>query len=92
VTDRDQLTAIPTAVTLGGTHPRPVHAWAGPWPADDRWWLGPGSSAEAEAEAGAELYPAARARVQVLVGGKGSQTALLLAYHKGSWTVQAHYD
>jgi protein ImuB len=80
VTPRDQLTAQPVTVGVNGAVPRPVQSWAGPWPADERWWI--------------PTHPDRRARLQVLLGtpGKPPQTALLLAYHNGNWTIQAHYD
>ncbi len=56
VTGRGQITAAPCRVAIddGGT-PLPVVAWAGPWPADERWWA-PGERRR-------------RARCQVLTAG-----------------------
>ena len=38
VTGRGLVTADPVRVTVGGGRPQDVAAWAGPWPADERWW------------------------------------------------------
>jgi protein ImuB len=38
VTGRGAVTAPPAGVAVDGTGPRRVVAWAGPWPADERWW------------------------------------------------------
>lgn len=37
VTGRGELTSQPSVV-VGATRRRTVQAWAGPWPADERWW------------------------------------------------------
>jgi protein ImuB len=37
VTGRGLVTAEPARVTIGGRVDE-VTAWAGPWPADERWW------------------------------------------------------
>jgi protein ImuB len=37
VTARFELTGRPHRVALAG-RPGEVHGWAGPWPADERWW------------------------------------------------------
>jgi protein ImuB len=76
LTERDQLTAKPSEVGVNGGRPRPVRAWAGPWPADERWW----DNGEPQA------------RIQVLLGDEPAQMGLLLAYRQGAWTVQGHYD
>lgn len=39
LTERNRLTAEPRRVVTGGGRSRPVAAWAGPWPLDERWWL-----------------------------------------------------
>jgi protein ImuB len=77
VTDRDLLTAQPAQVSVNGGAPRPVTAWAGPWPSDERWW---------------DQAPRCQARLQVLLGQEPAQAALLLAYDQNTWTVHAHYD
>jgi protein ImuB len=38
VTGRYELTGKPCQVKVNGGRPRQVLAWAGPWPADERWW------------------------------------------------------
>jgi protein ImuB len=77
VTERDQLTGPPSKVGINGAQPRPVHAWAGPWPADDRWW---------------NNKQERQVRFQVLLGEEPAQIGLLLSYRQGIWQVQAHYD
>ncbi len=37
VSGRGELTAPPVALVVAGRR-RPVVAWAGPWPVDQRWW------------------------------------------------------
>ena len=38
VTGRGALTAEPVALRVREADPVAVEAWAGPWPADERWW------------------------------------------------------
>lgn len=76
VTARGVLTAEPVALRQGA-RARPVLAWAGPWPVDERWW------------APAEARRAVRA--QVLLGGE-EETALLLGCTDGRWQVEGVYD
>jgi protein ImuB len=38
---RGEMSGSPAAILLGGAKVSPVVAWAGPWPADERWWEGP---------------------------------------------------
>ncbi len=38
VTGRGVLTADPARLAVRGGDPVPIEAWAGPWPADERWW------------------------------------------------------
>ncbi|MDA8380238.1 MAG: hypothetical protein M0020_05335 [Actinomycetota bacterium] len=38
VTARGAITAPPARISAGGGPWEPVVAWAGPWPADERWW------------------------------------------------------
>ncbi|MDQ1675522.1 MAG: protein ImuB [Actinomycetota bacterium] len=87
VTGRHAVTAPPAELGIGGKR-RPVLAWAGPWPADERWW-----------DAAAARR---RARFQVVVAGDvlpesdgddGVEgTALLLVLEGGRWWVEAVYD
>ena len=75
VTPRYELTGRPDRVVLSG-NPREVRAWAGPWPADERWW---------------ELESArVRARLQVVLAG-GDQALLLVREHD-RWAVEGVYD
>ena len=37
VTGRGAITAVP-AVLVRGRRREPIHAWAGPWPVEERWW------------------------------------------------------
>ncbi|MDQ3385644.1 MAG: DNA polymerase Y family protein, partial [Actinomycetota bacterium] len=38
VTGRGLVTAEPALVAIGAARAQTVCAWAGPWPADERWW------------------------------------------------------
>jgi protein ImuB len=78
VTARDELTARPASLSLGGRPPRRVRAWAGPWSADERWWTTPGR----------------RSRLQILLeeSEEDTQTALLLVLAGEKWTVEGIYD
>ncbi len=38
VSGRGELSGEPALVSRGRLRPRSVQAWAGPWPADERWW------------------------------------------------------
>jgi protein ImuB len=38
VTGRAVVSAPPARMSAGGTPDLAVTAWAGPWPADERWW------------------------------------------------------
>ncbi len=38
VTGRGTATGVPARVAIAGRGWAPVTAWAGPWPADERWW------------------------------------------------------
>jgi protein ImuB len=38
VTARVVLSAVPDRVSVAGGGPDEVTSWAGPWPADERWW------------------------------------------------------
>jgi protein ImuB len=54
VTGRGVLTDVPVALSVDGGPPLTVSAWAGPWPADERWWT---------------PDPRRRARLQLVVEG-----------------------
>jgi protein ImuB len=38
VSGRALLSAEPSRISVGGGPWREIRAWAGPWPAADRWW------------------------------------------------------
>jgi protein ImuB len=38
VSGRGELSAPPATLTIDGRDPKPITAWAGPWPLDERWW------------------------------------------------------
>jgi protein ImuB len=38
VSARGELSSPPVSLALAGGRPRLVTAWAGPWPAEERWW------------------------------------------------------
>jgi protein ImuB len=80
ISARHELTGHPCQVSVDGARPRRVHAWAGPWATDERWWA----------------TPCRRARLQVLLAPEKSeedtQTALLLVLSGERWTVEGIYD
>ncbi|MBS4753744.1 DNA polymerase Y family protein [Nocardioides sp. zg-ZUI104] len=76
VTERGMVTGEPVRIRLGRQW-CPVAAWAGPWPVDEGWWLGPGAGGRV-------------ARFQ-LVGVDGR--AWLLRWEEGGcWWAEAAYD
>ncbi len=89
VTGRAEVSGEPVAARYDGRL-RPVLAWAGPWPVDERWWDP------------AEAHRAVRA--QVLLGesgpggsgpgeaGTGERLALLLRCSQGRWQLEGVYD
>ncbi|HWJ10045.1 MAG TPA: DNA polymerase Y family protein, partial [Nocardioides sp.] len=77
VTSRGQVTGPPWRFRIGRRW-QPVAAWAGPWPVDDSWWLGPGS------------VGGRAARFQVV--GVDGRAWLLCWRSPGSWEVEAAYD
>lgn len=82
VDERQMISAEPAWVAVDGCRALPVHGWAGPWPVDQRWWDAAG-------------WRGSRIQV-VLTGSDGGdaegETALLLAYREGRWTVAGRYD
>jgi protein ImuB len=56
VDGRVLVSAAPAQVRVADGPWLPVEAWAGPWPADERWWDPPSHRR--------------RARLQVLAGGR----------------------
>jgi protein ImuB len=41
VSGRGMLDEMPATLAIGRAAPVPVTAWAGPWPAEERWWDAP---------------------------------------------------
>ena len=78
VDERDVLSAVPAVLVDGGRR-RPIEAWAGPWPVDERWW-------------DPERGKGRTARVQVLLGDEGESRALLLCYRQRRWYVEGAYE
>lgn len=77
ITDRFEPTGEPDRVVING-RARKVLAWAGPWPADERWW---------EPEQARR-----RARMQVVLGDDARQSAFLLVNDNQRWLVEGWYD
>ena len=73
---RGLATAAPARVSVGGGPWADVAGWAGPWPADERWW-DPAAHRR-------------RARFQVELANSGA--AHLLVLEGGRWWVEATYD
>ncbi|KQR97332.1 DNA polymerase [Williamsia sp. Leaf354] len=76
VTRRGMFSAEPTTVTWG-SRSWDLLWWAGPWPADERWWAAPGEQV------------GTHARAQVLLN---DSRALLLRYQQQGWTVEGVYE
>lgn len=76
VTGRYEVTAPPARLSVDGGRWTDVVGWAGPWPADERWW-----------DAAAHRR---RARFQVVAGA--DRAAWLLALEAGRWWAEASYD
>jgi protein ImuB len=62
VSGRSVLTAEPAELSVHGDAWRPIEAWAGPWPAEERWW---------DPDAARR-----RARFQMVAGGRALLLAL----------------
>jgi len=77
VTGRHVLTGLPAQVRLGDGPGRDVLAWAGPWPADERWW--------------SPVQARRRAWLQVVLEG-AEPSAFLLALESGRWQLAGVYD
>lgn len=85
---RDRVAAAahrhPSSGHVGGDHgpvwdaPRPVEAWAGPWPIAQRWW-----SDDASRMAFAQI---------AVRGPDDDEAALLVAFTEGRWVLEALYD
>jgi protein ImuB len=80
VTGRHLLTGLPAEVRLGDSAGRTVRSWAGPWPADERWW--------------SPVQARRRAWLQVVLDGAQSAepSAFLLALEGGTWQLAGIYD
>jgi protein ImuB len=87
LSERATLTAVPARIAVGGTSPRRVVSWAGPWPVAERWWE-PGEG---------QL----RVWLQVVLAGEpdeppdgrnGEPLAVLLAHIGSRWEVAGIYD
>jgi protein ImuB len=76
VSGRGDVSAPPAVVVLDG-RPWPVVAWAGPWPAEERWW-DPATHRR-------------RARLQVVVSGDAGDDAHLVVLEHGRWSLEASY-
>jgi protein ImuB len=81
VDERQMISAEPAWVAMEGHRAFPVRGWAGPWPVDQRWWDAAGWRGS---------------RIQVVLAGTDEdaegETALLLVYREGRWTVAGRYD
>ncbi len=106
VTGRYAITAPPAWVAVGGRPPRAVLSWAGPWPAEERWWDRIGARRRARCQvlvtSGAADDPAPAGPVRLTgrdAGGGASEapievagTGLLLVLAGSQWWVEAMYD
>jgi protein ImuB len=77
VTDRLAMSGVPVDVVIGKERPVAVTGWAGPWPAQERWW------APAEASIVVRLQLSLADGRALLVTGSGVA---------GSWRLEASYD
>ncbi len=80
VSERGAVTRPPTRLRIGGETPVSVTSWAGPWPADERWW-DPASAARV-------------ARMQLVdVRGRAYLVAgEMSADHTPGWFLEGIYD
>jgi protein ImuB len=67
ISARGDMSGTPATLSLGHQAPRPVTAWAGPWPAEERWWDGDASRRRARVQLG---LADGTAYVAVLEGGR----------------------
>lgn len=79
VTGRGELSGEPAGLVLDG-RARAVQAWAGPWPAVERWW-DPAAARRVD-----------RVQVVLTAAGPDPEQALLLRRDEGGWRVEGHYD
>lgn len=76
VSSRYAISAPPARLRVGDDPARAVLSWAGPWPAEERWW-----------DAGT-----AAVRVRVQVATSDGTGWLLVRNEDGRWWVEAVYD
>lgn len=76
VSGRGLQSAVPARLSIEGGAWIPVEAWAGPWPADERWWDPDPKSRHR------------RARLQVALS---DGTAHLCILENGAWCLEATY-
>ena len=67
VTGRFLVTAAPAAVAVDGGEPVAVDGWAGPWPAEERWWDPEGAGRRARVQV---RLADGRALLLVISGGR----------------------
>jgi protein ImuB len=79
------VSAEPAWVAVDGGRALPVRGWAGPWPVDQRWW-------DAAGWRGSRMQVVLAGVDEGDEGGEGGETALLLTYRDGRWTVVGRYD
>jgi protein ImuB len=80
VDERQLISGAPAWLAVDGADARRVSGWAGPWPLDHRWWDG------------AEGWHGCRMQVLLDEPGGSGETALLLLYQGGRWSVAGRYD
>jgi protein ImuB len=81
VSGRGRLTGVPCRIAVEGDPPRRVLSWAGPWPAEERWWE-PGGGRRC-------------ARLQAVLDAAGpteEPVAVLLARETGRWQLEGIYE
>ncbi|HET9118599.1 MAG TPA: DNA polymerase Y family protein, partial [Pseudonocardiaceae bacterium] len=81
VSGRGRLTGVPCRIAVEGDPPRRVVSWAGPWPAEERWWE-PGGGRRC-------------ARLQAVLDAAGpaeEPVAVLLACETGRWQLEGIYE
>ncbi len=66
VDGRGLLRAPPVTLAVGDAPTRPIEGWAGPWPADERWW----DPAAHRRRARFQVVVAATAHLAVVEGGR----------------------
>lgn len=79
VSGRGLLSTPPARLSVEGSPWVPVVAWAGPWPAEERWW-------SRSRRRGARLQVVTRA-----AGAVQGEVARLLVAERGRWWVEATY-